>query len=511
MLRRASHWASSSDRRLTVSIVILFIGIFGLTSGGHTYSSDEEGYLRQAIALSQGASAIDMPPDAMEVTAIRGGRGDSLVAGGGIGIPLAAVPFAWVGSAVSAAAPAVPEETMQRFAIGFTNAAIGALLIGVIFLLGRELGAPRPAAVLLSAAAGVGTMIWPYARTALFSELLTALLLASSILLAYRCTRQGTPWGTLASGALAAGAVMARPSALPLLMPIIIYVAWVSWRRIGALHAARMAIAFVFGAGAVLGMLAMLNRWRYGAATDSGYGPVPFDHDIVDGLQGLLLTPGKSLFLYPPLALLGVTACVVGMRRRPPEILLLASVVVINTLIFARFVNWHGDQSWGPRYLLITLPLLVAAIAPLLTRAPWRSAVLIAGCIGIAPAFLGSAIYFNQYYLLAAAEHGDPYIGITHRDPGASPLVGHAGLLPPAIDNTARAMSDRASHATYSGPFPEGTSAQYGWYFQPPMLDTWWTWSRLRSDPGWLLLLLIPLALATAAGTLVVREAVTHE
>ncbi len=144
MLRRASHWASSSDRRLTVSIVILFIGIFGLTSGGHTYSSDEEGYLRQAIALSQGASAIDMPPDAMEVTAIRGGRGDSLVAGGGIGIPLAAVPFAWVGSAVSAAAPAVPEETMQRFAIGFTNAAIGALLIGVIFLLGRELGAPRP-------------------------------------------------------------------------------------------------------------------------------------------------------------------------------------------------------------------------------------------------------------------------------------------------------------------------------------------------------------------------------
>lgn len=493
---------------MVVVIVVLFIGVFGLTSGGHTYSSDEEGYLRQAIALSEGSSAIDVPIDALQVTAVRGGRDNSLVAGGGIGSPLVAVPFAWLGQGISTLTPAVPAETVQRFVVGFTNALIGALLIGVIFLLSRELGAPRPAATLLCTAAGFGTMIWPYARTSLFSELLTALLLTAAILLAFRCARLGRAWMSLTSGVVGASAVMARPSALPLLVPIFLYVAWMGWRHTGIRRALVLASTFIAGAAIALSATAGLNRWRYGSATDSGYGPVPFDHGVLDGLTGLLLTPGKSLFLYAPLTLIGVVALVVVMRRRPAEAIVLASVIVINTLIFARFVNWHGDQSWGPRYLLITLPLLVVAIAPLMTRPTWRAAVLVAGCLGVMPAFLGSAIYFNQYYLVAAAQHGDGYIGVTHRDTAASPLAGHTRLLAPAVENTARALSDSASRATYAAPFPSGASARYGWYFRPPMIDTWWTWSRLRGETGWLLLLMLPLGMVTAAATMVLRGAV---
>lgn len=49
-----------------------------------------------------------------------------------------------------------------------------------------------------------------------------------------------------------------------------------------------------------------LNAALYGRATDFGYGYVglPFDHPLSEGLAGLLISPGRGLLFFAPVALL---------------------------------------------------------------------------------------------------------------------------------------------------------------------------------------------------------------
>ena len=108
------------------------------------------------------------------------------------------------------------------------------------------------------------------------------------------------------------------------------------------------------------------NRVRFGSAFDTGYlrdETVGMGSSLVSGLWGLLFSPGASIFLYSPVAMLAVIA-LVAMRHRLPRLVWQVAVLVGTfTLFYAQMASWAGGRSYGPRYLVPFLPLLCVPLA----------------------------------------------------------------------------------------------------------------------------------------------------
>ncbi|MDX6645049.1 MAG: hypothetical protein QOK40_776 [Miltoncostaeaceae bacterium] len=495
-LARLRGWTREHPTRaIALGLFLFLLGLYALSAGGHTYSSDEEGFFQQARALLDGRAALHLTPDEGGVTSTATGR-DGVVGGGGIGLPVAAAPLVAVGRAVGALAPSALEQVVERLFAGFTNSWVTAALAVVVLLGCLELGAGRRDALLLALAFGVGTAAWPHAKT-LFSEPLTALLVAIGVVAAIRAAsgRGRLPLLAALAGLSACAALMARISAGPFVPIIGIYLTLVTLRRAGLRTAAIAAGSFVAGAVPSLAALLLTNRWRIGDAAATGYGAVPFNRGLLDGFYNLFLTPGKSLFLYAPIALVALIAAPFAARRRAPETLLLLALIAANTVIFGRFQAWSGDHAWGPRYMYIVLPLFALLIAPVVSRVPWRRAVLVAAMIGVASATVGTALDFNQYIahvsdsVTGPPVDGEPgYAYALHHDVGRSPVLGQPKLIDDAVARSA-ADVDRAGQLALPSPFPATTNERYFWYFRPPRLDAWWLWVFPERLPLWLLLM----------------------
>jgi len=89
----------------------------------------------------------------------------------------------------------------------------------------------------------------------------------------------------------------------------------------------------------------------------------PFSHAPLDGLWRLTVGPNKGLFLYFPLALLGVAGLVRLVKARRVLGLAMACFAAFLLLTTAAWWSWDGASGWGPRLLMPLVPLLAAAAA----------------------------------------------------------------------------------------------------------------------------------------------------
>jgi len=88
------------------------------------------------------------------------------------------------------------------------------------------------------------------------------------------------------------------------------------------------------------------------------------------GLPDLLISPGKGLLWYTPAVLLLVLAARPFWRRCPLPALLFALLCGGYLLFYSDVNYWHGDPTWGPRYLYATLPYLILPLGEVFAR--WR-------------------------------------------------------------------------------------------------------------------------------------------
>lgn len=489
-------------------LFLLVLGVYGLTAGGHTTSNDEEAMLATSEALiDHGTPELDInEQNTIRVAARVEGRTGEPVSFASFSQSLVGLPLLVAGKVLAEPLDERHEPFAERLVLLFTNAVITAAGVALFFLIALELGARRRWALLLALVYAFATFAWPHSKT-FFSEPLTTSLMLASVLVVLR-TGPGALRRPLVAGLLLGLAVFSRPLALVYGIPIGVYLLYRTYRGAASLRGAvGPVLAFLAGGVPPCVLLLATNWWRFGDPMEFGYPGegVRFDFPLLDGLYGLLLSPGKGLAWFAPPAIVGVAGLMVAVRRRRYDVLMVGAVGVVNVLVFAKYWQWHGDHAWGPRYLIMSLPFLILPVSPLLDRVAWRKALGATAAAGFIVAVLGVGVSFNSYFTWAGARlqpvmlpDGPSSWKSTHWEPRWSQITGHAILLPYATLNTARRIPGGGKEMP---PFPEGTDPRYDWYLRvPAQLDFWQYWLIPTGSPKVLIFLAVPFVAATVVG-----------
>lgn len=321
----------------------------------------------------------------------------------GLGVSLLLVPFVALGRVLFGSNTAL----LSLFEPLLTAATVAAL-----WLLLRELGVGRRRALWIAWLYAFGTLAWHYAGV-LFSEPLVALCVTTALLALLRFRRSGQPWALVLAGSVVGTAVVARgDSALLIALPISVYVfapivqrCWSSatpgrqpwgWR-----HAARQIA--LFGVPVVLGVAVDLwYDWlRYGNPFQTGYAVangLGFTFPVVKGIYGLLLSPGVGLFVFVPVLIMALFGFPNFLKRWPLECGLVMAAVGLRVLFYAGWWSWDGGVSWGPRFLVPILPLLMIGLGFLPVRGWVRIGLWVTGSISVAVQLLGQLVWFMSWF-----------------------------------------------------------------------------------------------------------------
>jgi hypothetical protein len=134
---------------------------------------------------------------------------------------------------------------------------------------------------------------------------------------------------------------------------------------------------------------------RFDSLLRSGYHEQRFSHSLLSGTYGLLLSPGRGIFIYVPM-LLAAIAVVPRLRSRDRVLGILAiTLLVARVLFFARWWSWYGGDVWGPRFLVPVLPAFAPSLAAALERWPRSPSFTAAKAAGGALAIVGLWVTLN--------------------------------------------------------------------------------------------------------------------
>jgi hypothetical protein len=100
-------------------------------------------------------------------------------------------------------------------------------------------------------------------------------------------------------------------------------------------------------------------------AVTGGYGGfVPFRGSLLTGLTGLLFSPNRGLLIYTPIMLFALWGAVRVWRvPAPPWMRWLTIGVLLHVIVHAKFKEWWGGYTYGPRYFTDVLPALTLFLA----------------------------------------------------------------------------------------------------------------------------------------------------
>ncbi|MGC8838713.1 MAG: hypothetical protein ACP5UM_09890, partial [Anaerolineae bacterium] len=229
----------------------------------------------------------------------------------GPGTSLAALPLVWLGHLVPGLGMATAALLLNMLVTAGTAALLAAWL--------ERAGYGSRVALGVAALFGVATLAPPYSKT-FFSEPLTGFGLGMAALFTFAYRETGRAREAFLAG-VGLGVAICTRVVNAALLPLVALSLW--WprlqdlRRDGPWRCLRRAVrdegrgmlALAVPVAAAVALLLAYNAARFGSPWVSGYLPEErFSGDWLQGILGLLVSPGRGLFLYVPVlgfALLG--------------------------------------------------------------------------------------------------------------------------------------------------------------------------------------------------------------
>jgi hypothetical protein len=340
------------------------------------------------------------------------------------------------------------------------NSLLISLTALVIFCFSLDLHSSRRIAFLLSLIYAGCSFILPYNNT-LFPQPLQGLCIISAAFFLYKsrhrhssriCNftrqkkynfkRKGIAYGGLA-GLLLGLSVFASPTSV-FYIPAFVVIA-ISYFR----QNATVLVFFLISLAIMLSLIGIVNYVRFGSIFEfgygSGYGTFSYNQGWT-GLVGLLVSPGKGLIFYFPLALMLPIALVFQYRQDKCVFFLTTYIIIVSWIYFgtleandeSRF--WSGAIAWGPRYLIPTLPFIVIALGTLFRHYGFYKTKTLSLMKGSLIALSAAGFVVNIPGILIWSEYGTIYawdkeglgnhaLEIMTWNPNYSPILLHLKIL----------------------------------------------------------------------------------
>jgi hypothetical protein len=264
----------------------------------------------------------------------------------GIGMSLLMVLHYWVAEHL--------HQDPGAFVMGVNAAVVSAIAV-TVFALGLAMRATALQSLAAAALTVFGTLLLPYAATG-FSEPSVGLAIALGLF----GVQTNRP---VVAGAASGLALLMRVDSALLVVPVLGLATWVggarSWQA-----ALRFCVALMPAAIVTAGY----DTLRFGAPWRTGYLYATFDHPLVAGLYGLLLSPAAGLFVYVPLFPLALVGLYLAMRRLPLLASTALALLVLRVVVYATWFGWSAYWAWGPRYLVPAMPVLAVGLIEVCRR-----------------------------------------------------------------------------------------------------------------------------------------------
>ena len=414
---------------------VLSLGVYLTTTGG-SMATDIMTYEVTKGIVERGTVAMSY--NLYEMDAHRGVDG-RYYAPYGIGHALYGVPFYVAGRAVERSGLEVgKEEALRKAAVVVGSAVATAGIVFVTFWFAWALVGDLRASVLTALATGFATLLWPYSKFG-FNAPLATLCVVSGVYLSWRGVRRER-WGPLVGGGVALGcALLVRHELALAVLPVMAWIALENSPRwkVAARHAVAVGVPVL---AAVLATAAY-NIARFGNVLDTGYlrDETAGFGSIWDGALGLLISPGGSVFVYSPLAVVGVAAMVGLWRTDRHTVALLGGVAVVLFAFYATLQHWDADRSYGPRYLLPAVPLLCVPVAGWLRQSmtATRRRLLLAG-VTLSLAVQAPGVLVDFAKVGSTPETGGRTLEARRWDVGSSALAVNASAALRAVPRNGR-------------------------------------------------------------------------
>ena len=307
-------------------------------------------------------------PEHMGVATTIGADGNRYLAYHGIGQSLLFVPPYYVVRHLLGIES--PKLTRSLISLTLFPLTLG-LTAWIFFLLLREFGFPDRRCFLASILVVLGTGLWELSRECQDDSHLAFLF----VLTAYGLRRyqKTAALRFLALSSVSIGfAFITRSDTAPTVLCFLLFAFWLIYRGHRDAgqsqgHAVRiwpylLVLGLTFPA-LVIEISHNLFRFSHPIMSYEVSSLMPYEMDraelLILGLKGLLLSPGKSIFLYNPLVILAVPGLFYLWQRHRGWALYIFAGFTGCLLLHAAYPSFHGNICWGARYLCRYLPLLL--------------------------------------------------------------------------------------------------------------------------------------------------------
>jgi hypothetical protein len=217
----------------------------------------------------------------------------------------------------------------------------------------------------IALALGAGTGFWPTASQTLWQHESAIFGLSLAVYCAMTMERAGWIRPVLFGAGLGlAGAsrLQLAPIVVTLLAGAVVFAGWRRATVAGAFAGAVVTPVLVTNSlwfGSILGAAPMLEALHETVHATSGSFSLQ-----ANGFAGLLVSPSRGLLIYSPVVAVALIGAARAMReswRTPHRWLLLAAAA--QFALYGLYSVWWGGHTYGPRYMLDVLPLVVPAAA----------------------------------------------------------------------------------------------------------------------------------------------------
>lgn len=382
-----------------------FFLLYALTSSGDLIGDSEKRW--KVAERIVDARWFDLPSGSAPTNA-RGCDGKEYsVYGPGQSICL--VPFVAAGRTLSVLL--LPEQGADRM-LGQLLASLlffplcGALAVVLVSAVVADMTDDRAAARWSAMIFGAATMHWHHTVNTYEESQIAVCLLVSLWAVQRAWRRNGWGYPLLACAAMGVGLCF-RASSVVVSAPLgAAALCYDLTSGVGSKHKRRRVgqwiAAGVLGLGPFLLAAGAYNALRFGSPWDTGYGSTRvlrmagvglFDTPLLTGLSGLLISPGKSVFLFNPVLLLGICGFVPLWRTHRGLAIILAGTSFCTLIFHAKYTFWSGDLAWGPRYLASMMGIWILAIVPVLQGVRFRKSV--AALVTISVCVQAASVVYN--------------------------------------------------------------------------------------------------------------------